>query len=56
MAGGMPGSPAETGQVIAFAARHSIKPMVRTFPMSDTDGALDHVRQGRARFQVGLAA
>jgi uncharacterized zinc-type alcohol dehydrogenase-like protein len=56
IAGGIPGSPVETTQMLAFAARHGIKPMVETFPMSQISQALEHVRQGKPRFRAVLVA
>jgi len=56
IAGGIPGSPVETSQMLAFAARHGIKPMVETFPMSQISQALEHVRQGKPRFRAVLVA
>jgi len=44
VAGGIPGSLVETAQMLAFTARHGIKPMIETFPMAEADRALDHVR------------
>jgi alcohol/geraniol dehydrogenase (NADP+) len=56
VAGGIPGSLVETAQMLAFTARHGIKPMVETFPMAEADRALDRVRQGKARFRAVLVA
>jgi alcohol/geraniol dehydrogenase (NADP+) len=56
IAGGIPGSPVETTQMLAFAARHGIKPLVETFPMSQINQALEHVRQGKPRFRAVLVA
>jgi uncharacterized zinc-type alcohol dehydrogenase-like protein len=56
IAGGIPGSPTETNQMLAFAARHGIKPMVETFPISQISQAVDHVRQGKPRFRTVLVA
>lgn len=56
IAGGIPGSPVETAQMLAFAARHGIKPIVETFPMAEADRALDHVRRGKARYRAVLVA
>ncbi len=56
VAGGIPGSLVETRQMLAFSARHGIKPMVETFPMTEADQALNHVRQGKARFRAVLVA
>jgi uncharacterized zinc-type alcohol dehydrogenase-like protein len=52
--GGIPGSPVETAQMLEFAARHHVKPMVETFPMGDADRALQYVREGRARYRAVL--
>lgn len=56
IAGGIPGSIVETRQMLSFTARHGIKPIVEVFPMTDINRALDHVRQGRARYRAVLAA
>ncbi|XXS73497.1 zinc-binding dehydrogenase [Sorangium sp. So ce131] len=56
VAGGIPGSIVETTQMLAFTARHAIKPTVELFPMSEANKALDHTRQGKARFRAVLAA
>jgi uncharacterized zinc-type alcohol dehydrogenase-like protein len=42
--------------MLAFAARHGIKPMVETFPMRQINQALEHVRQGKPRFRAVLVA
>jgi uncharacterized zinc-type alcohol dehydrogenase-like protein len=54
--GGIPGSLVETAQMLAFTARHGIKPIVETFPMTDVNRALEHVRQGKARYRAVLVA
>jgi len=56
VAGGIPGSQTETALMLAFAARHGIKPVVETYPLSQINQAIDHVRQGKARFRVVLVA
>ena len=56
VAGGIPGSLVETAQMLAFTARHGIKPMIETFPMAEANCALDHVRQGKARYRAVLVA
>ena len=56
LAGGMPGSVVETRQMLAFAARHGIRPAIETFPLAAADAALDHVRRGQARFRAVLVA
>lgn len=56
IAGGVPGSLVETKQMLAFSARHGIKPIVETFPMAEINRAVDHVRQGKARYRAVLVA
>lgn len=54
--GGLPGAPVETAQMLAFAARHHIEPLVETFPIAEIDQALAHVRQGKAHYRAVLVA
>ena len=54
--GGQPGSIDETREMLRFTARNGIKPMIETFPMKDVHAALDHTRQGRARYRAVLVA
>ena len=56
LVGGQPGSIAETQQMLEFTARHDIQPMIETFSMSEANAALDHTRQGKARFRSVLVA
>lgn len=56
IAGGIPGSQVETTQMLAFAARHGIKPMVEMFPMRQISQALEYVRLGQPRFRAVLVA
>lgn len=56
IAGGIPGSIVETTQMLAFTARHGIKPIVETFPITRINEALDHVRRGKARYRAVLVA
>ena len=42
--------------MLAFAARHGIKPQTEHFPMSRLNDALDHLRAGKARYRVVLDA
>ena len=52
LAGGRTGSPHDIAQMLAFAARHGVKPLCEPFPMKDVNAALDHVRAGKARYRV----
>jgi alcohol/geraniol dehydrogenase (NADP+) len=54
LVGGVPGAVGETRQMLAFAARHGVRPVVETFPVADSAAALDRVREGSARYRVVL--
>jgi alcohol/geraniol dehydrogenase (NADP+) len=54
IAGGIPGSLVETAQMLAFTARHGIKPIVEIFAMTDINRAVDHVRKGKPRYRAVL--
>ena len=54
--GGQTGSVSDTAKMLAFTARHGIKPIIETFPMVDADRALEHTRTGKARFRAVLVA
>lgn len=41
-------------EMLAFAARHDIRPWVDQFAMSDVNAALEHLRAGKARYRVVL--
>jgi alcohol/geraniol dehydrogenase (NADP+) len=49
------GSPAIIAQMLEFAARHEIKPMIETYPFDQVNEALDHLRSGKARYRVVLS-
>jgi len=42
--------------MLAFSARHGIKAMIESFPMTEINKAVDHVRAGKARFRAVLVA
>ena len=48
------GSPYTTALMLDFCARHSIAPVTETFPMSKVNDALQHLRDGKARYRVVL--
>jgi alcohol/geraniol dehydrogenase (NADP+) len=48
------GSPATVATMLEFCARHQIAPVIETFPMSEVNAALDHLRAGKARHRVVL--
>jgi len=53
---GQTGSVSDTAEMLAFTARHGIKPIIETFAMSDANRALEHTRAGKARFRAVLVA
>ncbi|MGB0579659.1 MAG: NADPH-dependent aldehyde reductase Ahr [Limisphaerales bacterium] len=48
------GSPATTETMLHFSARHGIAPTTETFPMSQANDALEHLRSGKARYRLVL--
>lgn len=54
IAGSVLGSPATTTRMLDFCSRHSIAPVIETFPMSKVNDALQHLRDGKARYRVVL--
>ena len=54
LAAGVTGPISETRQMLDFAARHDIRPVIEKFPVARIDEALDHVRQGRAHYRAVL--
>lgn len=54
VAGSSVGSPIQMRQMVEFAARKHISPIVEEFAMSDINNALQHVRDGKAHYRVVL--
>ncbi|HWV99420.1 MAG TPA: NAD(P)-dependent alcohol dehydrogenase [Candidatus Acidoferrum sp.] len=54
VSGSPTGSPTAIDHMLAFSARHSIAPVVESFPMSKVNDALEHLRSGKARYRVVL--
>jgi uncharacterized zinc-type alcohol dehydrogenase-like protein len=50
------GSPTAIDRMLEFSARHSIAPVVETFPMSKVNDALEHLRAGKARYRIVLTS
>ncbi len=48
--------PATVAQMLQFCARHGIAPWVEEFAMSEVNEAIEHLRQGQARYRVVLKA
>jgi uncharacterized zinc-type alcohol dehydrogenase-like protein len=55
MVSGSPlGSPHATALMLDFCARHQIAPTIEMFPMSQVNDALEHLRDGKARYRIVL--
>ncbi len=48
------GSPSTIKTMLEFAVRHNIAPKVEVFDMDKVNDALDHLREGKARYRVVL--
>jgi uncharacterized zinc-type alcohol dehydrogenase-like protein len=42
--------------MLDFCARHNIEPKIETFPMSKVNEAIDHLKDGNARYRIVLKA
>ncbi|AMV71121.1 NAD(P)-dependent alcohol dehydrogenase [Desulfuromonas carbonis] len=49
------GSPANIARMLAFAARHEIRPVIETFPFEQVNAALERLRSGQARYRIVLS-
>jgi len=56
VSGSPTGSPANLRAMLKFAARHGISPVTELYPMSRVNDALQHLREGKARYRVVLEA
>lgn len=54
IAGSPTGTASELRQMVEFAARTGVKPIIETYPMSQINEALDHMRAGKARYRIVL--
>ena len=54
ISGSPTGSPTAIDKLLDFSARHSIAPIIETFPMSKVNDALEHLRSGKARYRIVL--
>ena len=48
------GNPATIEDMLAFCARHGIAPITESFKMSKANDALQHLRDGKARYRIVL--
>lgn len=56
LSGSPVGGPATAAKMLEFCARHGIVPQTETFPMSQVNAAIAHLRAGKARYRVVLTA
>jgi alcohol/geraniol dehydrogenase (NADP+) len=54
VSGSPTGSPTAIDAMLEFSARHSIAPITETFPMSNVNDAMEHLRAGKARYRIVL--
>jgi uncharacterized zinc-type alcohol dehydrogenase-like protein len=56
VSGSPTGSRGAIDAMLDFAARHHVLPQTEHFPMSQVNEAMDHLRQGKARYRIVLDA
>jgi uncharacterized zinc-type alcohol dehydrogenase-like protein len=56
VSGSPTGSPVDIARMLAFAARHDIRPQVEHFPLSKVNDAMAHLEAGKARYRIVLDA
>ena len=56
VSGSPTGSPTMIASMLEFAARHQIEPQVQPFALSDVNAAIEHLRDGKARYRIVLDA
>lgn len=55
VSGGRSGAPSDTAAMMEFCARHDVQPMCEQFDMKDINRAVQHVRDGKARYRAVVA-
>ncbi len=48
------GSPDTIRKMLEFSARHNIQPVTEQFPLSKVNDAMEHLRQGNAKYRIVL--
>lgn len=48
------GSPATIRKMLEFSSRHNINPVTEHFPMDKVNDAMEHLRQGKAKYRIVL--
>lgn len=54
ISGSMVGSPGTIATMLDFAKQHDVKPVIETFKFTRINEAIDHLRQGKARYRIVL--
>ena len=54
VSGSTVGSPAVMSEMLGFASRHEINPVIETFAFEDVNAAIERVRSGQAHYRVVL--
>lgn len=54
ISGSPTGSPTAIDAMLEFSARHSVAPVIETFPMSKVNDAMERLRSGKARYRIVL--
>ncbi len=54
VSGSTVGSPAVMSEMLGFASRHEINPLIETFAFEDVNAAIERVRSGQAHYRVVL--
>ncbi|MGB3534726.1 MAG: NAD(P)-dependent alcohol dehydrogenase [Microcoleaceae cyanobacterium] len=55
VAGGRAGAPSDTQEMLEFCAAHQITPMCQQFALKEINQAVQHVRDGKARYRAVIA-
>jgi uncharacterized zinc-type alcohol dehydrogenase-like protein len=48
------GSPANMREMLLFTSRHSIEPMIESYPLTKVNDAMERLRSGKARYRIVL--
>jgi len=56
VSGSPSGSPTVIDRMLAFSARHSVEPVVESFPMSRINDAFERLRSGKAHYRIVLTS
>jgi alcohol/geraniol dehydrogenase (NADP+) len=54
VSGSPTGAPVTIADMLTFAARHEVKPLIERFPVANINDALAHLAEGKARYRVVL--